>query len=252
MSVRTSAAVWDRSQHCGSNLLMLLAIADFADDDGNAYPSVTTLAAKCRMKPRNANYVLKALQDSGELAIRIGEGPRGTNRYRIKLASLGVQQVAGVQGIAGVQPIAPTPAIQRTKPLQPVADKPSLNRHEPPDMSKSAPKPPRLACPIDQIKAAYADVLSELPAIKVWSTKRQSTLKARWAQMAKDKAWASTEDGAAWFLKFFETVAASDFLMGRGERKSGHEGWRCDFDFLMSTKGFIGVIEGKYANREAA
>jgi hypothetical protein len=40
--------------------------------------------------------------------------------------------------------------------------------------------------------------------------------------------------------------------MGRGERKSGHEGWRCDFDFLMSPKGFVGVIEGKYANREAA
>lgn len=35
MSVKASAQVWERSGHSGSNLLMLLAIADFADDDGN-------------------------------------------------------------------------------------------------------------------------------------------------------------------------------------------------------------------------
>jgi len=37
MSVRTMARVWEQSQHAGTNLLMLLAIADFADDDGQAY-----------------------------------------------------------------------------------------------------------------------------------------------------------------------------------------------------------------------
>ena len=36
MSVRTMAKVWESSRHAGSDLLMLLAIADFADDDGNA------------------------------------------------------------------------------------------------------------------------------------------------------------------------------------------------------------------------
>lgn len=51
MSIRTMARVWDQSQHSGSELLMLLALADFADDDGNSYPAVPTLAAKCRMTP---------------------------------------------------------------------------------------------------------------------------------------------------------------------------------------------------------
>jgi len=47
------ARVWAETKQSGPHLLMLLAIADFADDNGNAYPSVNTLAKKCRIEPRN-------------------------------------------------------------------------------------------------------------------------------------------------------------------------------------------------------
>lgn len=139
MSIEVMTTVWKRSSHSGTDLLMLLALADYSDDDGNSYPAVSTLAAKCRMKPRNANYILANLQASGELEVRANEGPKGTNRYRIVLERLqwlqsvaggGVQHVAGVQGVAGLQCSAPTPAMQCAKPLQPIADKPSLNRQE--------------------------------------------------------------------------------------------------------------------------
>ncbi len=113
-------------------------------------------------------------------------------------------------------------------------------------------KPMRLSCPHEQIRSLYAEILPELPAVKVWSTRRQTALKTRWSEMAKDKGWTNAEQGLAWFRKFFETVAASDFLMGRGQRGAGYEGWRCDFDKLMEPSKFVGVIEGKYANREAA
>lgn len=126
------AAAWKGSRHGGTELLMLLAIADFADDEGNAYPSVGTLAKKCRMKQRNANYILRALQSSGELEIRVGEGPYGTNRYRVNLDVLGVQSGAGVQRNAGVQPVARPPATHCTNTLQPIADKPSKNHQETP------------------------------------------------------------------------------------------------------------------------
>lgn len=100
-------AVWDRSRHSGTDLLMLLALADFSDDQGNSYPAVPTLAAKCRMQPRNANYILKVLQDSGELQVQANAGPKGTNRYRIVLTALGgVQCVAGVKEVTGVQCVA--------------------------------------------------------------------------------------------------------------------------------------------------
>ncbi|MDR7331994.1 helix-turn-helix domain-containing protein [Roseateles asaccharophilus] len=135
MSVTVMAQVWRGSRHAGTELLMLLALADFSDDDGNSYPAVSTLARKCRMQPRNANYILKALQASGELQVRPNEGPHGTNRYRIVLKAL--QSGAGVQSLAGVQPIAPTPAMECAKPLQRTADKPSMNHQEP---SKAARK----------------------------------------------------------------------------------------------------------------
>uniref|UniRef100_UPI00406C9373 helix-turn-helix domain-containing protein n=1 Tax=Rhodoferax sp. GW822-FHT02A01 TaxID=3141537 RepID=UPI00406C9373 len=83
---------------------MALAIADFSDDDGRAYPSVATLARKCRIKPRNANYLLRQLQDSGELSVRMGAGPKGCNLYKINVK--GLQSIAGLQSTAGVQPVA--------------------------------------------------------------------------------------------------------------------------------------------------
>jgi Helix-turn-helix domain len=129
------AAAWKGSIHGGTELLMLLAIADFADDEGNAYPSIGTLAKKCRMKQRNVNYLIKTLQESGELEIRIGQGPRGTNRYRINVHRLAMQSIAGLQQGAGVQRIAHPPAKRCTTPLQPVADKPSVNHQEPSEVA---------------------------------------------------------------------------------------------------------------------
>lgn len=144
MSVRTMAAVWERSQHSGTHLLMLLAIADFADDEGRAYPSVPTLAKKCRMRERNAQYILAELVGSGELSTQRGKGPRGSNVYRIKLASLGVQHSAPMQQSAPLQGVAPhpcngvhlTPATHCTQTI----NEPSANRQSFVDFWKAYPK----------------------------------------------------------------------------------------------------------------
>ncbi|HLO63299.1 MAG TPA: helix-turn-helix domain-containing protein [Azonexus sp.] len=133
MSVRTMARVWEFSKNKGNDLLMLLAIADFADDDGNAYPAVPTLAAKCRMKPRNANLILAALRASGELEVRQNEGPRGANRYRIVLPVHPLQNPTGVQKSTGMQKLTRTPVETYPKPLQISTDEPSVNRQEPSD-----------------------------------------------------------------------------------------------------------------------
>lgn len=159
MSVRTMARVWADSKHGGSELLMLLAIADFADDAGRAYPSVAGLAEKCRMKPRNANYILADLQEGGELRVLLNRGPKGKNLYEIvfsamsggrtgrplqavagseaaegvqSIAGVGLQEGAGVHRVAGLQSSVGTPALQCSKPLHHSAAEPSLNRQEPP------------------------------------------------------------------------------------------------------------------------
>lgn len=143
MSVRTMARVWEKSQHCGSALLMLLAIADFADDDGQAFPSVSRLAKKCRIKPRNCQYILRALEKSGELVIKFNKGPSGSNLYQIVLGALGVQSGAGAQGIAGVQQIARRGATHCMETVQSIAYKPSVNRQQPSSRTREKKKPSR-------------------------------------------------------------------------------------------------------------
>lgn len=121
------AEAWKFSRHSGSHLLMLLAIADFADDDGRAYPAVASLARKCRMKPRNVQTILAALRSSGELVVRMGDGPRGTNLYRIPP----LQSLAPLQDSAPLQGIARGGAKDCANPLQGIAPKPSVNHQEP-------------------------------------------------------------------------------------------------------------------------
>lgn len=139
MSVRMMSKVWESSKHGGTELLMLLAISDFADDAGRAYPSVPTLAAKCRVLPRQAIRVISALRKSGELSVKFNEGPRGTNLYQI-VVSANTEPLSSVPPLAQMTPLSsktPTPVIQGTKPLAQMTDEPSMN-HQEPSKKKSA------------------------------------------------------------------------------------------------------------------
>ena len=107
--------VWRYSRADGSALLTALAIADFADDDGRAYPSVPTLARKTRTSDRTVRYALSHLRELGELTIDESAGPRGCNVYRIMVDHLlrGPADSAGVAGAANSAPLqsaTPTPA----------------------------------------------------------------------------------------------------------------------------------------------
>ncbi|UCV15520.1 helix-turn-helix domain-containing protein [Quatrionicoccus australiensis] len=176
MSVRTMARVWESSQHAGSDLLMLLAIADFSDDDGNAYPAVATLAAKCRMKERNCRYILRTLEGSGELSIKSNAGPHGSNLYRVNLTRLGLQHSAGVQSFAGLQHSAATPAKDCRQPLQHSAANPSVN-HQEPSTRHDAAKQRRVCSPsasesaddgFATFWAQYPKKVAKPQALKAW------------------------------------------------------------------------------------
>lgn len=77
MSINVMSAIWKSSQATGGELLVLLAIADFADDDGMAYPSVSTLGKKSRLSARQVQRAIRRLTALGELAIETGKGRMG-------------------------------------------------------------------------------------------------------------------------------------------------------------------------------
>jgi hypothetical protein len=85
MSMRMMTQVWERSQHKGRELLLMLAIADNANDQGTAYPSLHTLAKKTRITRRNVIFLVKKLIRSGELRVEVGRGPRRTHIYHVAI-----------------------------------------------------------------------------------------------------------------------------------------------------------------------
>lgn len=84
MSVRVMSWVWEHSRSAGADRLVLLAIADAANDLGrDAYPSLTTIARKANMDKRTAQRSVRNLIELGELKVAESAGPRGTHRYQI-------------------------------------------------------------------------------------------------------------------------------------------------------------------------
>lgn len=261
MSVRIMSRVWDYSAHDGTELLMLLAIADFADDEGRAYPAVGTLATKCRMSPRNANLLLAKLRESGELEVSIGTGPRGTNSYRIRQPAAPLKSPSPLKPASTpealftpeapftLKPSTPPPEAGFPKPLKPASDKPSMNHQEP--SSTSARRTRRTGTPpVGEIVAAYHEALPTLPRVKVLdSKKRKASIAMFWAWVLTSKKSDGTrrattfDEAMGWIRDFFQRAACNDFVMGRTGRGSGHEGWQADFDYLVSDRGRVQVIE---------
>ena len=119
VSIRAMAAVWKHCKAGGVELLVMLAIADRADDEGAAYPSLQTLATKIRMSPRNTRYLISKLEKSGELEIERNAGPHGCNLFRVKCLDTPAK-------IAPLQPMVNTPASCGNLPLQTVAPNTSI------------------------------------------------------------------------------------------------------------------------------
>ncbi len=80
MSIRAIQAVWDRSTVGGSMRLLLLALADFADEEGYSWPSVATLSKRTARSERHVQRLLTAAVDVGELRAE-REGGITTSRY---------------------------------------------------------------------------------------------------------------------------------------------------------------------------
>ena len=79
--------VWESSSASGGGLLALLAIADFANDNGVAWPSLSVLADKARLSVRQLCTVLDDLEKAGELKRERSTGGRNQrSRYVVTVS----------------------------------------------------------------------------------------------------------------------------------------------------------------------
>jgi hypothetical protein len=147
MSIKVMTDVWAHADCSGSELLVLLALADFCDDDGqNIYPSMPTLAKKARLSVKQARRVVQNLVklDLVEI-VEAGGWDRGRNRsnsYRIKLETLRAKGTPKL-GVPHSHPREDgTPAGDRTV-LPPTGDDPSLEPLTKPPLKKRATRTPK-------------------------------------------------------------------------------------------------------------
>ena len=85
MSNAALTAVWNRSKSEGTARLVLLSIADRADDKGRAFCGAKDLCQRANAGRRTIFTALRELKELKELNIMEGKGPRGCNRYEITL-----------------------------------------------------------------------------------------------------------------------------------------------------------------------
>lgn len=85
MSIKVMTAVWNESMHRGSTLIVLLALADHASDDGVAWPGIERLAELARLEVRQVQVILDHLAATGELYVLHNAGRSYTNLYLVTI-----------------------------------------------------------------------------------------------------------------------------------------------------------------------
>ncbi|MFI6033003.1 helix-turn-helix domain-containing protein [Streptomyces sp. NPDC051315] len=98
MSFKVTNWVWARSESRNGARLVMLALADRADDSGCAWPSIDDLAARTKLSPRAVQKAILALVEIGELDVENGGGRHRSNRYRI------VPKPRTSDGVTGQEP----------------------------------------------------------------------------------------------------------------------------------------------------
>jgi len=106
MSVHISSRVWRMEMGSATRKLVMLKLADNANDEGYCYPSLSNIARECEINQRTARRIVRALEQAGFLKteVRQRNGARTSNGYQIHLPVEGGGNVPPPPG----QP-APTP-----------------------------------------------------------------------------------------------------------------------------------------------
>ncbi|HEX8184670.1 MAG TPA: helix-turn-helix domain-containing protein [Blastocatellia bacterium] len=89
MSIEAMNRVWKKSKQKGSDLLLMLALADYANDKDFCWPGTDVLAERIRMSRRNTQRSLIRLEEAGEI-YRIKDKAR--NRASFYIVAVGLSE----------------------------------------------------------------------------------------------------------------------------------------------------------------
>lgn len=87
MSIKAMQWAWEQNIPSSSRKLVLLALADRANDDGECWPGIASLSEKCSIPRRTLIRALADLEAHGLLQVKHRQGASGrmTNLYRLPI-----------------------------------------------------------------------------------------------------------------------------------------------------------------------
>jgi hypothetical protein len=124
VSVRWISYVWRTSPYKGDKLLIHMALADFANDDGFCFPSQRTIAKKARTSEGYVRAVIKQMVKDGFLEIVTEASGRG-NTFEYRLAYGTPETVTGKR--VTEKAVSTSPENRYSDDSTPI----NKNRHEP-------------------------------------------------------------------------------------------------------------------------
>jgi hypothetical protein len=93
------SAVWQFSPYRNEKLLVLLALSDWAGEDGVCWPAMPAIAEKARITERGASGIVQQLVSDGVIEILTGGRGRGlVRRYRIHAPTKGEPASSFISG----------------------------------------------------------------------------------------------------------------------------------------------------------
>lgn len=111
MSIKVSSLVWDKWPSGGSEMLCMLALADWCNDEGGSlYPSMATLAKKMRVSERQAQRVMRSLMNKGFISVvgnANGGAPGTTRQYHLDVEKIAQLPGAGADLSTGDIDVTP-------------------------------------------------------------------------------------------------------------------------------------------------
>ena len=139
------------------------------------------------------------------------------------------------------------PSKAPSKPLASQEQEQEQDKEEPNGSVGKADALPR--CETQSVVDLYHNTLPELPRVRLMTDGRRKAISAFWRFVLTSKKSdgspraTNADEAMGWIGGYFTRARDNDFLMGRGHKAPGHEGWQCDFDFLLTEKGKKHVIE---------
>ncbi|MGL1921968.1 MAG: helix-turn-helix domain-containing protein [Hyphomicrobiales bacterium] len=224
--------------------VLLLALADNADDDGKCWPSKATLMIKTGLKSKktiSANMTF--LTDNGLVSIESRQRKNGSNASNIYILNYGVKITLGAEKPHDGGFNTPTPSPLKTPPYEPPSEpslEPSIKKTNKKENQLSIAKPKQELAQNPDFESfnLALDQYSELA--KKYGLRIPRVVSAKNEVKARKTIKALENMGSNW-VEYLRIIARSPHLLGKNDRN-----WKASFDWIINPTNFEKIVNGNY------